>query len=156
MIPEPILLPGCLWRILPEGIHVATIAEVAQRFAVNTHRVILLQGLSRGIESLQQAGCKRLLLNGSFVTEKPLPNDYDACWEPEGVDFDKLDPVFLDFSNHRRAQKQKFLGEYFPSSSPADNKGTVFSEFFQIEKFTGKKKGIVQIDLIPLDQGGAL
>jgi hypothetical protein len=86
-------------------------------------------------------------VDGSFVTEKMFPGDFDACWDPHGVDVTLLDPVFLDFSNGRAAQKGRFRGELFLSSSPADSKGTSFLRFFQIDKMTGKAKGIVALDL---------
>jgi len=46
----------------------------------------LLDGLAHTIEVLAAAGCRRLWLNGSFVTAKDEPADFDACWDPEGVD----------------------------------------------------------------------
>ena len=85
-------------------------------------------------------------LEGKTVTGKPKPEDYDGCWEPNNVNSTLLDPVFLDFSNGRRNQKIKYLGEMFPSGIEK-NSGKPFIEFFQIEKFTGEAKGILAIDL---------
>ncbi len=84
-------------------------------------------------------------LNGSFVTTKDELGDFDACWDTNGVDLDTLDPVLLDLSNHRAAQKARFGGELFPNVvEPAS--GLVFAEFFQNERDTGRK-GIVVINL---------
>jgi len=83
----------------------------------------------------------------SFVTDKPIPEDFDACWDPQGVDRSKLDPVFSQFSNKRAAQKQKFGGEFFLSTTRADAQGRTFIDFFQIEKYTVESKGIVLINL---------
>jgi len=85
-------------------------------------------------------------LNGSFVSEKPNPADFDACWEPTGVDDKKLDPELLDFSDGRRRQRLKYGGEFFPSSAKADGFRT-FVEFFQTDKYTGREKGIIRIRL---------
>lgn len=93
------------------------------------------------------AKCSRLYLDGSFVTQKSFPGDFDACWDPAGVDVSLLDPVFLDFTNRRAAQKARFRGELFLSTAPADARGTSFLRFFQIDKATGKPKGIVALDL---------
>jgi hypothetical protein len=87
-----------------------------------------------------------MFLDGSFITEKPLPEDYDACWISSGVEVSRLDPVLLDFSNKRRAQKQKYLGELFPASALAAP-GAVFLDFFQTDRHTGKHKGIVRLYL---------
>jgi hypothetical protein len=53
-------------------------------------------------------------LDGSFVTLKGDAGDFDACWDVQNVDDGKLHPVFWDFSRGRAAQKQRFLGEFFP------------------------------------------
>ena len=81
------------------------------------------------------------------MTAKPRPGDYDACWDPTSVDPAFLDPVLLTFDNNRAAQKAKYHGELFPSTIPADRSGTIFVEFFQVDRFTGAPKGIVAIDL---------
>ena len=51
----------------------------------------------------RSAGCRRVWLNGSFVTARDEPGDFDACWDTDEVDLDALDPVLLDLSNERAA-----------------------------------------------------
>lgn len=148
MIPNHIDLPGSPWPILPPGIHLATLAEVEMRFASNPKRRVQFSGFVAAIFSLRAAGCRRAFLDGSFVTAKPRPGDYDACWDPTGVDPSFLDPVLLTFENNRAAQKAKYHGELFPSTIPADRAGTIFVEFFQVDRFTGAPKGIVAINLL--------
>ena len=41
----------------------------------------LLDGLADAVALLTAAGCRRVWLNGSFVTAKDEPGDFDACWE---------------------------------------------------------------------------
>jgi hypothetical protein len=82
-----------------------------------------------------------------FVTNKPDPGDFDACWSIDGVDADRLDPVFMDFSNARARQKERFAGEFFPAGLPEGVSGKTFLEFFQTDRETGKAKGIVMVDL---------
>lgn len=87
-------------------------------------------------------------MDGSFVTAKEVPGDFDGCWSPEGVDPEVLDPVLLDFSNLRAAQKEKYGGELFVSDVLADFVSErTFLEFFQTDKETGRAKGIVVVDL---------
>ncbi len=132
---------------LPAGIHEATWNELAARYGTTTHRRRLLDGLRLALESLHGAGCRRAYINGSFVTAKDEPGDFDACWEAGGVDSELLDAVLLDFSERRRAQKAKFGGELFPAEVPADPAGTRFLDYFQQDKTTGARKGIVALDL---------
>lgn len=132
---------------LPEGIHEASWDEIIDRFGTNPRRRELLDGLRRALDSLRSAGCRRAYLDGSFVTAKEEPGDFDACWEAVGVDPDLLDPVLLTFADRRAAQKARFGGELFPAESGADPHGTRFLDYFQQDKLTGERKGIVALDL---------
>lgn len=133
---------------LPAGIYEATWDEFSERFAHSEHRIRLLTGLAAALASLASAGCKTVFINGSFVTKKQMPNDYDLCWSIEGVDAERLDPVLLDFSPEgRRAMKAKYLGDLFPAEIPEGASGKAFLDFFQTDKKTGEPKGIVSIDL---------
>ncbi len=132
---------------LSAGIHEATWNELATRCGATAHRRRLLDGLKLALKSLRDAGCGRAYINGSFVTAKDEPGDFDACWEASGVDSQLLDPVLLDFSDRRRAQKAKFGGELSPADVPADPVGTRFLDYFQHDKTTGARKGIVALDL---------
>ncbi|MCE9551910.1 MAG: hypothetical protein K8T91_00830 [Planctomycetes bacterium] len=135
---------------LPPGIHIADWDEIEQRCGSTAHRRWLLGGLKSAIAIFRAAGCKRMYLDGSFVTTKRVPRDYDVAWEPGGMDIPKLlsdEPVFGDFSNQRAAQKAKYYGEFFPSSIAADPIGNTFLEFFQIDKNTGNPKGIIALNL---------
>jgi len=126
---------------LPEGEHVGGWEEVVERFGWNPRRRQLLDGLAAAIDALAAAGCRRVWLNGSFVTSKDEPGDFDACWDTDGVDLDALDPVILDLSAGRSAQKARYGGELFPNVVETRS-GLVFAEFFQNERDTGRK-GIV-------------
>ena len=102
------------------------------------------------MDLLAAAGCRRLWLNGSFVTAKDEPADLGACWDTDGVDLDALDPVLLDLADHRAAQKARFGGEFFPNVIETQS-GLTFVEFFQNERDTSRK-GIVVIELAKGDE----
>ncbi len=67
-----------------------------------------------------------------------------------GVDLDALDPVLLDLSDHRSAQKLRFGGELFPNVVETQS-GLSFSEFFQSERDATRKEVVV----INLSKGDA-
>ena len=136
------------WAVLPPGIHDTTLAEVATRFATTPHRRWLFDGFVRVTMALGRAGCRVVYLDGSFVSAKPHPGDYDGCWDHNGVDFPSLDPVLLDFDNKRAAQKAKYFGEMFIAGMPNSSTGP-FVDLFQVEKFSGLAKGILRISLAP-------
>jgi hypothetical protein len=127
---------------LPPGIHAATWRELVERFGTNERRREILAGLLRALQALNMAGCQRAYVDGSFVTSKEIPGDFDGCWDHTGVNFDALDPVLLDFEGRREAQKAKFEGEMFIADAP----GNRFLDFFRLDR-DGRPKGIIQINL---------
>ncbi len=131
---------------LPPGIHWTTWEEFVHRFGGNAHRRALLMGLKAALNNLRQAGCKEAYIDGSFVTSKEEPQDFDACWSKVGVEPEKLDPVLLDFSQERAAQKAKYGGELFIAQAAASEQH-VFLGFFQRDR-RNQRKGIIGIELI--------
>ena len=135
---------------LPAGIHCFTWQDIQEIFAFNARRSELLSGLKRACECLKLAGCPRIYIGGSFVTNKEFPGDFDFCWESEGVDrayLKELEPAFFDFSNKRAAQKAKYGGEFFRANTIADPvSGKTYLEFFQEDR-NGNPKGIIAVEL---------
>lgn len=130
---------------LPPGEHPAGWDEVFERFGWNTHRLWLLAGLLRAATNLRDAGCKFFLLDGSFVTAKPNPSDYDACCDYTGMDPLKIDPHLL---MGKKSMKAEFRGEIHPENHSADGLSP-FREFFQTDR-DGLPKGVVILDLSTL------
>lgn len=145
MIPSFIIVPGALWPILPAGVYDATIDEVEKRFAINEKRRILFEGLLKATDNLFKSGCPQIFLDGSYVTAKPEPGDFDALWDTTFVDPALLDPIFIDFKQGTKNQKAKYLGEFFPARMKEAGSNMSFFDFFQTEKQTGVGKGIIRI-----------
>src|SRR5205085_2675564 len=128
---------------LPPGIHWATWDEFEQRFGTTPHRKRLIAGLRAALESLRVAGCGTAYIDGSFVTIKEVPSDFDGCWEIMGVDPTLLDRALLTFDRGRLVQKATFGGELFPANAKDQLSGVTFLQFFQSDKATGSPKGII-------------
>lgn len=131
---------------LPKGIHSLSWTEAEALLAYNGRRKELMAGLLEACRALRDAGATKVYVDGSFASKKANPGDWDACFETKGIDSKKLDPVFLDHSNERAAQKAKYLGEMFFAEHAATLLGEPYLSFFQHTK-DGKPKGIVLIDL---------
>ncbi|MEI2580353.1 DUF6932 family protein [Scytonema sp. PRP1] len=134
---------------LPPGVHFCNWEEFKERFGYTIRRAQMILGMETAMVELKAAGCRTFYINGSFVTSKPKPNDFDACWEPDTVDMDYLRnnaPTLLNFANKRAAQKAKYKGELFPSDQPIDDEGTTSIDFFQLDR-RDNRKGIIAIDL---------
>lgn len=126
---------------LPPGTYPATLAEIETRFAITLHRKKLFSGLKAVAENLKAANCQTLYLNGSFITSKEEPGDFDACWEPLEVN-QNLDPMLL---TDRIARKAKYLGDIYPRI-PELTEGLDHFKSWQLDR-DDNIKGIIIIDL---------
>lgn len=120
------------------------------RFGQTQQRLDLISGLKIAMAQLRSVGCPTIYIDGSFVTHKLVPGDFDACWDANGVDMAQLQliaPALLKFDAKRAAQKAIYGGEFFPAGWPADSAGTCFLDFFQMDR-DGNLKGIIAIDLV--------
>ncbi|MCP4295677.1 MAG: hypothetical protein GY786_08735 [Proteobacteria bacterium] len=143
MIPE--FLPN---GNLPPGIHDVSWQDFCERFGYTAHRKSLLDGLASALKDLSVAGCKMVYIDGSFVTNKEVPGDYDLCWSIDSVVPEKLNPVFLNFSPPGRTKmKDQYKGDLFPAEIPEGVCGKAFLDFFQTDKNTGEPKGIVSLEI---------
>ncbi len=72
---------------LPPGIHLASLDEIEARFGRQSEvRCVEMESLRWLVELAKRAGAERLIINGSFVTERLEPNDVD-CVLLTGKDF---------------------------------------------------------------------
>ena len=139
---------------LPVGIHGATLAEIEARFGYTVRRQRMVAGLNDACRSLKEAGGKQVYLDGSFVSTKSEPGDFDACYEvSDDFDPDLLDPELLDFQPGRKSQRARYGGEFYLAEGVADfdsvtGKAILFVEFYQHDRRTGNDKGIITIDLL--------
>jgi hypothetical protein len=119
---------------LPPGIYEVSWLELMKRFAVNPQRRRLATGLAAALRKLAIAGCRRVVIGGSFVTSKEYPNDFDGWYESFGLDLDILDSLFLE---DVESQMEVFGGTLF---SPPSYEG-----FFQTDR-EGRPKGVIVLD----------
>jgi hypothetical protein len=145
MIPNFVKVSGSPWELLPPGIHDSDLTEVFNRYGINPSRNLQYEGFVSALDNLFRSGCPQIFLDGSYVTAKPIPADYEVCWDMRFVDPRLLDKVFFDFDNNRQNQKDKYGGEFFPVQITEGMSGKPFLDFFQKDKFTGKAKGIVRL-----------
>lgn len=121
---------------LPPGIYETDEVEFNRQFGFNSYRKQLLAGFKAALVSLKQAGCERVYISGSFITDKAEPSDIDGCFEWLYIDESAIDPIFID--SDLDAQKVKYGVEFVFGSNR--------SGFFQTDRY-GNPKGIVVINL---------
>ncbi|XYD11439.1 hypothetical protein R1A27_14145 [Methylobacterium sp. NMS12] len=130
---------------LPRGEHAADWIELTARFAWNDHRRHLLSGLRRLAAALRDEGCALFLLDGSFVTRKEFPGDFDACCDYTGMSAIAL--IRLRLMGSKEIMKAEYLGEVYAYEQqvPSDGRYT-FREFFRRD-LDDIPKGMVRLNL---------
>jgi hypothetical protein len=132
---------------LPPGEHVASWDQFAERFGYNARRATILASIETWLTHMKAAGCRRVWIDGSFVTAKKIPGDYDACWDATGVRATDVDPDLLGTTRASQlATKQKFGGDIRPDMVSPPGSIMPYLTFFQRDR-DGNRKGIVRFDL---------
>ena len=124
---------------LPAGIHRCSVEELAARFGSGSEeRTVEISEPLEFIEAARTAGVRRLLVNGSFVTDKLAPNDVDVVVVP-GPDYpgqgQKLDGDELVWP---------FL-QIIVAADDADFEAWAIRQFGTDRK--GRSKGVVEVML---------
>jgi len=142
---------------LPPGIHPAIWTTVAERFGRTAARRRAVRRASAAARLLAAAGCRRIWLAGSFVTdsegrEARPPRDIDVGWEIADVDLAalaRLDPALDPLHSDYAAQRQRYGAECFAIAAPVS---LGQRDFFQHDR-GGRRQGIVVVELGD-EQGG--
>ena len=132
---------------LPEGMHAAAEAEITFRFGSSTpRRRRLVLRLRRWLFLGRQIGARRLLIDGSFVTAKPEPDDIDAViLLPANfvIQIERADESAIELEQMLLTRRPE---ELFAAEDELDWKEWV--EFFsRTREADGRRKGLVEVQL---------
>lgn len=129
---------------LPKGIHKATLNEIKQRFgSSSSKRKELFKGFQSLVQLLRKhkGDIKEFLLNGSFVTNKELPKDFD-CILIVKKDFDFNSPEVKQL----RRSKELFNGHILTAIEEDTIECHRLIDFFGHDR-DRKPKGLVGVIL---------
>lgn len=132
---------------LPEGLHLASEAEVTFRFGASTsRRRRLVLRLRRWIELIRQIGGQRLLVDGSFVTAKLQPNDIDAVvLLPHDFEL-QIESGMSAALELERMLLSRHPEELFAAEDEAD--WNEWIEFLsRTREVDGRRKGLIEVEL---------
>ena len=132
---------------LPEGIHVGTEAEITFRFGSSTpRRRRLVLRFRRWLFLARQISARRLLIDGSFVTGKPEPDDIDAVLLLPAnftVQIERADEYAIELEQMLLTRRPE---ELFAAEDESD--WEEWCEFFSRTRETdGRRKGLVEVQL---------
>jgi len=131
--------------LLPKGIHKATIEEIKHKFGSSSaKRKELFIGFQKLIQLLynQKRSIKSFLLDGSFVTNKESPGDYD-CILVVKRDFNFDSPEAKKLLN----AKELFYAHNFTCMEEDLDQYYRLFDLFSHEKYTERPKGLVEVIL---------
>jgi len=125
---------------------VYTEAEVACWFGFTDHRERLLQRIDEWIRLARAVRARRLLLDGSFVTQKKVPGDVDAVVLLPNDFRDRLrasDPAAVKLHDmfRRREPKELFAAE------DEEDWWQWFGFFSRTREASGRYKGLIEVAL---------
>jgi len=119
---------------LPAGVHQATLTEITERFGGPSElRRVQMESVCWMIDLALRAAVRRIVLNGSFVTDIIEPNDVD-CVLLIGADFPRDCAAekelrqglpFLDISLVDQSDFDYFVQRFFASDRIRRQKGMI-------------------------------
>lgn len=134
---------------LPVGIHRASLDEFKHRFVQfnrSDRRVRLFHGLEKLLSDAKLSTVvRRVLIAGSYVTEKAEPNDFDCIIIMEFSILSRTLSALEYNLVSRRAARQQYGGDVV-AVLPGSEQYFQYLEFFQTNR-DGEKVGVVEIDL---------
>ena len=132
---------------LPRGIHKASLSDVIEHFGKgNFQRAILAQRLDRIYDLAVETGqTARFIIFGSFVTDKPNPQDLDIFLLMEDTfDIRQVAGEARIIFNHMAAQNYEGASIFWLRRVAALDGEDAAIEHWQIKR-DGKKRGIVEV-----------
>ena len=138
--------------LLPEGVHDCELEELRLRFGsfqTTDRRVILFQKLLQLLQDLQRADvCESVIVDGSFTTDTPLPNDIDLIIVYP-VDYELS--AELSFFQYNATNKSRLRKRYGFDVFPVVDQSLAFERqvgfFGQVKFDPDLRKGMLRITL---------
>ncbi len=132
--------------LLPPGRHEATLGEIRRRFGVGTPvRVRLMKGLEAVLRLARKMEATVLYLDGSFVTDKKEPGDWDAVLlVPAGARIGSKEALLLA---NRQEIRKRIGGDLFTVSVEDPEVPAHYVERVFVRDREGRPKGLAVLKL---------
>ena len=115
--------------VLPEGVHQCTLGEAQLALCTNERRSEIWDGLAGFLEwSAALAKPTSLLIDGSYVTDKPLPGDVDLVVDITTCSHLEQETWFQAWYDSHDFVKDTFKVDFYPFVVGV---GSDFSMYFQ-------------------------
>ncbi len=144
------MLPYNSFGNLEPGMYNMMWEDFKSVFGSSEYRQNLIRGMEMAVNGLKAVGCKVIYIDGSFITKKIYPRDFDLCWDEDGVNYELSKTTYrglFDFGFKMQNMKKRYGEDIVQMTNYANERGTSFLNYFQEDK-QGREKGIVKISLI--------
>lgn len=139
--------------ILPEGVHPCTLLEAQHALSTNDARSQIWDGLIDFLDwTLQLPQPTALLIDGSYVTDKPLPNDVDVVVDVTGCTSAEQTAWFHAFQTDHLYVKQTFRVDFYPFVIGSGNDFSAYFQYIRVEEALRRgipphvRKGILRVN----------
>jgi hypothetical protein len=120
--------------MLPPGVHLATLDEIEVRFGrVSEVRRVQMESVRWMVDLALRVGVRRIVLNGSFVTDIMEPNDVDCVLllsadyprAPAALDELNRGVPFLEILRVEQEEFERLVQGFFATDRHAAAKGMI-------------------------------
>lgn len=150
MIPQGFNQHG----ILPEGIHECSAIEAAKFLCSNAMRQKIWTGFENFIAWTQYLPRPTaFLVDGSFVTDKPIPNDIDVVVDLTACHVEDQKQWYSSWSDSHEYVKDKFNVDFYPFAAGNGNDFSAFFQYVRVEDALARgisptvRKGILRVQI---------
>jgi hypothetical protein len=132
--------------LLPGGVHACTLAEVRERFGWNADRIALLDDLERCLTNeVRPQFPDPVVLDGSFVTDKPDPLDTDIVLDLTGAPIERLAQALLFMMHNQERLMDEYKVHFWIDFPGAPKHLSVFFQYVGVK--TAQAKGLAPTHL---------
>ena len=139
--------------ILPVGVHLCTLVEAQQALSTNDVRTQIWDGLLGFLEwALQLPQPTALLIDGSYVTDNPVPSDVDLVVDLTGCSEAEQTAWFQSWNHQHGYVKQAFKVDFYPFVVGAGNDFSAYFQYVRVDEALRRgippnvRKGILRVD----------
>lgn len=140
--------------LLPPGVHPCSFPEAQAALCSNDRRSEIWEGLQNFLNWAEAfPPPDSFLLDGSYVTDKPLPNDVDVVVDVTNCSEDQQQQWIAAWADHREYAKATFFVDFYPVFVGAGNDFSAFFQYVRIDEAMRRgiaptvRKGILKVTL---------
>jgi hypothetical protein len=138
--------------LLPVGVHECTLEEIEAsfgQFLASDRRPRLFRDLKRYVDEVRVAAVGRyLVVNGSYVTGKPNPNDIDVLLIlRDDLDLSQPVPPFEYNARSKKYVRKQYGLDFYVGFEGDESSERILRVFTEVKLVPGATKGILKIAL---------